>query len=185
MLRKALNQALRWGHVPRNVATLVDVPAARRKVIAPLTQAQARALLKAVKGHRLEALYRLTLSLGLRRGEAPGLRWQNVDLERKTLRVVMALQRFKGKLGLDAPKTRTSTRQLPLPDVLVAALRAHRAVQEVERVESGDEWQEHGLVFPSRMGTASAPSTPRSAAISAASWPSARSRSTNSMNGSA
>lgn len=157
VLRKALNQALRWGHVPRNVATLVDVPAARRKAIVPLTQAQARALLKAVTGHRLEALYRLTLSLGLRRGEALGLRWQDVDLERKTLRVVMALQRFKGKLVLDAPKTRSSARQLPLPDVLVSVLRAHRAAQEVERVEAGDEWQEHGLVFPSRTGSPTEP----------------------------
>lgn len=157
VLRKALNQALRWGHVPRNVATLVDVPAARRKAIVPLTQAQARALLKAVTGHRLEALYRLTLSLGLRRGEALGLRWQDVDLERKTLRVVMALQRFKGKLVLDAPKTRSSARQLPLPDVLVSVLRAHRATQEVERVEAGDEWQEHGLVFPSRTGSPTEP----------------------------
>jgi integrase len=157
VLRKALNQALRWGHIARNVATLVDVPAARRKAIVPLTQAQARALLNAVKGHRLEALYRLTLSLGLRRGEALGLRWQDVDLEHKTLRVVMALQRFKGKLVLDAPKTRSSARQLPLPDVLVSVLRAHRAAQEVERVEAGDAWQEHGLVFPSRTGTPTEP----------------------------
>lgn len=157
VLRKALNHALRWGHVQRNVATLVDVPAARRQAIAPLNQAQARALLKAVHGHRLEALYRLTLSLGLRRGEALGLRWQDIDLERKTLRVAMALQRVKGKLELAPPKTRSSARQLPLPDVLAAALRAHQAAQESERAEAGEAWREHGLVFSTRLGTPTEP----------------------------
>lgn len=157
VLRKALNQAMRWGHVHRNVATLVDVPAARRHTIAPLTLEQARALLKAVQGHRLEALYRLTLSLGLRRGEALGLRWQDVDLEGKTLRIVMALQRIKGKLVLDAPKTRSSARQLPLPDVLVITMRAHHAAQEEERAAAGEEWQEQGLVFPTGTGTPTEP----------------------------
>ena len=155
--RKALNQALRWGHVHRNVATLVDVPATRRHTIAPLTVDQARALLQAVQGHRLEALYRLTLSLGLRRGEALGLRWQDVDLEHKTIRIVQSLQRVKGKLVMDAPKTHTSARQMPLPDVLADAMRAHQAAQEVERVIAGEEWQEHGLVFPTSVGTPTEP----------------------------
>lgn len=157
VLRKALNQALRWGHVVRNVATLVDVPAAKRHVIAPLSQAQALLLLAAVQGHRLETLYRLTLSLGLRRGEVLGLRWQDLDLEGKTLRIAVALQRFQGKLQLMAPKTQLSARQLPLPDVLVAALRAHLAAQEAERAVAGEAWEDHGLVFPTPHGTPTEP----------------------------
>ena len=158
VLRKALNQALRWGHVARNVATLVDVPMARRHPIIPLTSTQARAFLHAVQGHRLEVLYRLTLSLGLRRGEALGLRWQDVDLEGKSIQIAVALQRFKGKLVLTAPKTDTSARQLPLPDVLVTALRVHGMAQELERATAGDTWQEHSLVFPTPHGTPTEPS---------------------------
>ena len=85
VLRRAQNQALRWQHVQRNVATLVDVrrykvpnnedseaSAKAEFVIQPLDEQQARALLGAVAGHRLEALYRVALSLGLRRGEVLG-----------------------------------------------------------------------------------------------------------------
>jgi hypothetical protein len=75
-----------------------------------------------------------------------------VDLERKTLRVVMALQRFKGKLVFDAPKTRSSARQLPLPDVLVSVLRAHRAAQEVERLEAGESGRSTAWSFRAGRG---------------------------------
>jgi hypothetical protein len=75
VLRRALNQALRWQYDQRNVATLVDVPRYRaikneddeastksEFTIRPLDEQQARALLGAVAGHRLEALYRVALS---------------------------------------------------------------------------------------------------------------------------
>ena len=75
VIRMALGQALKWGLVVRNVATLVTPPRAERHEIHPLTPEQARRLLDAARGDRLEALYRVALSLGLRRGEALGLRW--------------------------------------------------------------------------------------------------------------
>lgn len=147
----ALNKALKWGYVVRNVAILADAPGVERRNIQPLTKEQALALLEAVKGHRLEALYRLALSLGLRRGEVLGLRWEDVDLAQATLRISGALQRQQGKLERTAPKTKASNRLLPLPAVLVRALQAHRERQNVER--QSDNWQEHGYVFPSNIGT--------------------------------
>src|SRR5690606_31752583 len=89
VLRRALGQAERWGLVSRNVARLVDVPRPRTdpaKVHA-LTIEQARQLLAAAKGDRLYGLYVVVLMLGLRRGEALGLRWSDVDLDAGTLRV--------------------------------------------------------------------------------------------------
>ena len=81
VLRAALNQALRWELVSRNAAALTDPPRYRAREIQPLTPAQARTLLDAVAGHRLEALISVGLGLGLRLGEALGLRWDAVDLE--------------------------------------------------------------------------------------------------------
>src|SRR3712207_2796632 len=69
VLRHALNQAVRWGLVPRNVATLVDAPTVAVPERQPLTPNQARMLPDAARGDRLEALYRVALSLGLRQGE--------------------------------------------------------------------------------------------------------------------
>lgn len=152
VLRRALNQAVKWGLVPRNVATLVDPPRVRREEVRPFTPEQARAFLVAVQGDRLEALYTVALAMGLRQGEALGLRWQDVDLEEGVLSVRTALQRVDGRLQLVEPKSATSRRTIALPQVAAATLRAHRASQLQERLLAGERWQESGLVFTTRLG---------------------------------
>ena len=153
----ALNVAVKWGYVLRNVAMMVDTPTVERREIQPLTKDQALLILEAVKGHRLEVLYRVALSLGLRRGEVLGLRWEDIDFEQATMRISGALQRQQGRLERTATKTKSSNRLLYLPAVLVVALQAHRQRQDRERQHT--IWQEHGLVFPSKLGT---PLEPRS-----------------------
>jgi len=81
LLRNALRQAERWELVSRNVASLVDPPRIERTEIQPLSLAEARIMLDAAKTDRLGALYSVALAMGLRQGEALGLRWQDVDLE--------------------------------------------------------------------------------------------------------
>jgi integrase len=153
VLRKALNQAMRWGYVVRNVATLVDAPRTTTFTIQPLDQEQAQRLLDAVAGHRLEALYRVALSLGLRRGEVCGLRWEDIDFEQHTLRVTGSLQRQNRKLERSAPKTAASLRTIALPPVLLRVMRQHAERQARERAERGDGWQDCGLVFVAEHGT--------------------------------
>jgi integrase len=153
VLRRALGQALKWGLVARNVAKLVDAPRVEHKVLRPFTPEEAQKFLEAVKGNRLEALYSVALSLGLRQGEALGLRWEDVDLENGTLSVRYALQRIKGKLELVEPKTKKSRRTIALPSVAVNALTKHKMVQEAERQWAADRWQEARYVFTSTIGT--------------------------------
>lgn len=153
ILRKALHQAMQWNYIFRNVATMVEVPRVEKFKIQPLTVEQAQSLLDSVQGHRLESLYRVALSLGLRRGEILGLRWCDVDLNTRMLRIEVALQRVQGRLELSAPKTESSVRSLPLPEVLVRSLHAHRQRQAQESLRLGDAWHDHGLVFPSEVGT--------------------------------
>jgi integrase len=153
IIRSALNQALRWGFVARNVATLVDSPRVRRPEIKPLTPEQARCFLEVAKDDRLAALYAVAIALGLRQGEALGLRWQDVDLDGAMLRVSLALQRVNGKLQLVEPKTDRSRRSVPLPPVAVVALRQHRVHQLEERLLAGERWQNNGLVFTTTIGT--------------------------------
>ena len=153
ILRRSLGQALRWGLVTRNVATLVDPPRIRRTEVRPLTPDQARAFLEAVQGDRLEALYTVALAIGLRQGEALGLRWDDVDLDAGTLTVRNALQRLGPGWELVQPKTTRSRRTVALPGVVLAALRQHRTRQLEERLWAGSRWQEHGFVFTSTIGT--------------------------------
>jgi len=109
--------------------------------------------LKAIKGDRLEALFSVALSLGLRQGEALGLRLQDIDFEARTLRVNYAIQRIEGKLQMVEPKTEGSRRALPLTETILSALRSHRSRQLEERLSLGSHWQETGLVFTSTIGT--------------------------------
>jgi len=106
-----------------------------------------------MRGHRLEALYTIAITVGLRQGEALGLRWQDVDLDAGSLRVRHSLQRIEGRLQLVEPKTERSRRTVSLPGVVVSALREHRVRQLQERLLAGSRWQESDYVFTSTIGT--------------------------------
>ena len=109
LLRLVLNRAVRWNLIARNPALLVDVPQIWRAPVDYLRPKDARRLLDAVKAERLEALYTAALSLGLRRGEALGLKWQDLDLEAGRLTVRRALQRLRSGLQLVEPNPQRPT----------------------------------------------------------------------------
>lgn len=152
VLRRALGQAERWGLVQRNIAKLVDPPRAERPEVHALSPDEARALLTAVRGDRLEALFSVGLSLGLRLGEALALQWECVDLDKARLSVRATLQRVDGRLRCEAPKSDRSRRTLTLPRFTVAALRDHRRRQLEERLLAGPGWEDTGFVFTTKQG---------------------------------
>lgn len=127
----------------------------------------------AVKGNRLEALYRLALSLGLRRGEVLALRrTEDINLAAGTLRIANQLQRINGELVFVPPKTTAGVRLLPLTPVLIDMLQEHKRPQDKERTHK--QWQEHDLLFPSTHGTPLDPRNllrPFKAALDAAQLP--------------
>ena len=92
VLRASLNTAFRDQLVIRNVAAIVKPPRVIGKEVQPLTPEQARRFLDSIRGNRLEALFTVAISIGLRQGEASGLRWRDVDFEAGTLRIRYALQ---------------------------------------------------------------------------------------------
>jgi integrase len=102
---------------------------------------------------RLHALWAVTLAIGLRRGEALGLRWEDVDLEAERLSVRHTLQRTREGLQFTSPKTQRSRRTVELTARQVVVLREHQARQAGEKREAGDRWREHGLVFSTPIGT--------------------------------
>jgi integrase len=146
-LRAALNQAIRWGMISRNVAMLGDPPRGSPYDIRPLDPDEARQFLAAIRGDRLEALYSVALALGLRQGEALGLQWRDVDLDRGLIRVVHQLQRVDSKLTLVSLKTDKSRRTLQLPASTLRGLREHHARQATERKQLGAGWHDRDLVF--------------------------------------
>lgn len=166
VLRGALNAAVADGLIPTNPCKGVELPQPDDEEITPLSPAEADALLGLVdaydldkasgsyRPHRLAALYHVAIRLGLRQGELLGLRWQDVDLERRELRVAGQMQQGARKKG----KTKKAHRTLPLTADLVRILRAHLQNQIEERRLMGEGWNKANLVFVTENGTPIGPS---------------------------
>lgn len=180
ILSRVFEVAFRRGMMPRNPAKLIDSPTAKKQEIKPLTEAEALAVLNAAAGQRNATRWSVGLALGLRQGEALGLRWDYVDLDAGELRVWWQLHRRAHEHGCGTPPTcghrragscpqrrlmlRTGEqhltgglllkepkgkgkRTIPIPPELVAALRAHREVQGLERLMAEGGYVRHDLVF--------------------------------------
>lgn len=152
MLHKALGRAVRLGLTHRNVSDLVDPPRMRHHQMAALNETQARQLLAAATGERLEALYVLALATGMRQGELLALKWRDVDLERCSLQVRATIQRTRVGFVISEPKTAYSRRHIALPKTVIEALRRHRARQHEERLALGEAWEDNDLVFANEVG---------------------------------
>lgn len=153
ILHRALRQALRWRLIPVNPADAVDAPRPERREFRVLALEEVRRLLEATRGDRLEALYAVALTCGLRQGELLGLRWQDVDLDAGTLAVRQQAMRVQGRWVFPEPKTAAGRRSVTLPALTVGALRQHRARQNEERLQIGPAWQDElDLVFTNAIG---------------------------------
>jgi integrase len=165
LARSVLRRALRWaeaeGLVARNVAAVAQGVRLKTAEGRTLTPEQARALLRTIDGHRLEAAFTVALALGLRRGELLGLSWDDLTLDaappRLTVRRSLTRNRLVG-LQLADTKTRGSRRTVHLPGPVLAALCAHKRRPVEERFAAGPEWTSEplgaDLVFRMPLGIA-------------------------------
>jgi integrase len=147
VMHRAIAVATRRGIFHRaNPFALVDRPTPRPKEQHVLTAAEARRILAAARGDRLEALFVLLLTAGLRLGEALGLQWDDVDLERGRASVRRTLVEIGGKMELGPPKTHGSKRAVELGGLAIAALKRRRVTAKREGHGSG-------LIFSTLTGT--------------------------------
>lgn len=147
-LRAALRDAVRTDLIPSNPMDAVDPPegGAVRPARAWTPEEVAR-FLEASKDHRLHTFFRLMLATGLRIGEALALRWEDWQGDRLWVRHTL---RRDGTLG--PPKTPGSMGYLYLDPDTQVALATWQKRLDAER-EQAEDWQEHGLIFPSHRGT--------------------------------
>ena len=173
--RNCLERAIRHAEsndlVGRNVAALVKPPRGRSgRPSKSFTLDQAKALLTAAERTRWHAYVALSLLVGVRTEEARALRWDHVVTwvdDSAGWHPVTTAGFDPARLGEDRyaiyvwrserhggdTKTERSRRTLALPRRCVEALRQHQILQERDRLRAGELWQEHGLVFASRIGT--------------------------------
>jgi integrase len=130
----------------------LDVIGLKVQVGGGLDPVAARTLLSKITDDRLYALYLCAIVLGMRRGELLGLAWNAIDLDEGRLWVRQTLAWVDGQRRIQPPKTRASRRVIPLPEVVVTALRNHRKRQDDDRATAGARWTDTGFVFTNRGG---------------------------------
>lgn len=159
MLHKALDDAVRYSLIARNVCDAVSPPRRRHYEIQPLSMEQAQQFLAIAKGHSLEALFVLAITTGMRRGEMLALKWQDITFSQNTLQVRRIFTRRPGSGYIEAePKTEKSRRSILLAPIVVTLLKQHRTRQLEAKVKAGTQWQDQGLVFCTSLGTPLNPS---------------------------
>ncbi|OLC61706.1 MAG: hypothetical protein AUH89_02285 [Ktedonobacter sp. 13_1_40CM_4_52_4] len=154
MIHKAISDAVMWGVLARNVSDTVEPPRRARYEFKALTMEEALSFLSAAKGHPMEALWLVEITTGMRREEILALKWQDVDLSQGLLEVRRSFTREPGNRYKETqPKTEKSRRSIVLREPAIEALKHLRACQIEAKVEAGETWIEHGLVFCTAVGT--------------------------------
>lgn len=152
-LVRAFGQAQRWGLLSRNPAALVDPPYVPETEILPLSLDEARSLLDAVAGHRLESLYTVAISHGIRMSEAIGAQWSYVDLAAGTFEVWPTLTRTMEGEVVEGGTKNHRRRRFVLTATAVEQLRVHQHRLAEEARVFGDAWTVNNLVWPPQVGT--------------------------------
>lgn len=170
LLRSSFNMAIKRGLLVANPCTHAVVPRVREAELEPYTLEECRRLLLAAAEQPNSARWSVALALGLRQGEALGLKWEDIDFEDRQLRVRRQVQRRSWHHGCGSTepdhrpsqcprkagggwlfedvKSRAGRRTLAIPAPLLQQLREHRREQAAHRLAAGPVWQEHDLVFP-------------------------------------
>jgi integrase len=151
IVHRALKDAVRWGRLARNPADAADPPRGGQKSdgVQSWDAASLRRFLttSAASGDRLHPLWVLLATTGMRRGEALGLRWSDVDLEAGRLRVVQTIIQVRSTVTVGEPKTARGRRPIALDAGTTALLREHRRRSLEDRMLVGPDFVDRGLVF--------------------------------------
>ncbi len=151
ILHRAFKDAVRWSRLARNPADAADPPrgGAKSDGVHAWDSTMLRSFLAASResNDRLHALWVLLATTGMRRGEALGVRWSDVDLDAGRLRVVQTITQVRSKVTVGEPKTAKGRRSIALDDGTVGVIRAHRKLMLEERLLVGPDFNDEGLVF--------------------------------------
>lgn len=162
VLHSMLQQAVYWQMIPYNPASRVRPPKAKKPNINFYDDAQTIALIKALEGEELKfrVIILLTIFTGLRRGEALGLEWQDIDFKNFSLTVRQASQ-YVSAIGIYTkdPKTETSNRIISIPESIIKLLKEYKRKQLEARLRLGDKWIETNRLFVQDNGKPMHPDT--------------------------
>lgn len=154
ILHKALQQAVSNSYIRINPADSCILPRPVRRKLKPLDEDMITAFLKAVQGHPFGELFTVTLFTGMREGEALGLLWDCVDLDKGTVIIDKQLQLIRGSKGQYqmVPTKNSKGRTISIAPYVVTTLRQVKRKQLENRLRYGQCWEDSGFVFTDDLG---------------------------------
>ena len=158
-LKSACAWATENGMLGRNPVATIRRPRVEAKPMTSWSVADARSFLAATSKDRLAVGWALLLTRGIRRGELCGLRWDAVDLEGGTIKILSTRVVVDGKAITSAPKTSAGKRSVPLDPSLLKLLKSHQTKQGAEKLSAGEGYSDGGYVLADELGVPYHPDT--------------------------
>lgn len=160
VIHKALETAVKWGMLSRNIADGVDVPRARRTEMQTWDENEVARFLEVAKSSHYYTLFYTALFTGMRRSELLGLCWQDVDFIFSQLCVSRGLHQLKdGSYVFEQTKSAKSRRKIALSPSAILLLKQHKERQTAERLILGLTLKDDDLVFSTPEGKPLRPNT--------------------------
>ena len=149
VLKRALSQAVKWGLLSRNPCDAVDnIPKPNKKERLTFTTEETLSLLEQLEGNRLQLPVLLAVTTGMRRGEILGLRWKDIDLDKKRLYIrQIVIETRQYGLEVKQPKTDSSSRTIALPQITIDAIKKYRVEQAELCLQLGKGLTPESMLF--------------------------------------
>jgi integrase len=166
LLRTFFNYAVDEGYILKNPCSgkRIVIPGEKDiedKEVEVFTNEEIGILKRHLENHRLKALFLLALGTGLRQGELLALKWSDIDLDNKELRVERSIRQLniinadgtkEYKTIIQTPKSKSSIRTVPIPSSLIPVLKEHKTQQKLEKIKAGPSYIENDFVFTTELG---------------------------------
>lgn len=165
ILKTAFRDAMKRKKMSSNPCDDVELPDNEKEEAQALDADQCMQLLDTAKGSALECFITFTLATAMRRGELIGLRWSDIDLDKKVVKVQRTASYLPDKTTRKyryvetTPKSKSSRRTIPITEFALVSLRSHKIKQLETRLQAGTAWLDKDLVFPGSAGDYSPSST--------------------------
>jgi len=160
LIHIALQTAVKWGLVSRNVADSVEPPKFKRSQMQTWNEDEVNCFLETAKGTQYHALFYTALFTGMRRSELLALRWQDIDFIYSQIYVNRSLHHLKdGSYVFTTPKSERSRRTIALPPSAFLALNEYREVKDSDALLLDKPITDTDLVFSSIEGKPLRPNT--------------------------
>lgn len=160
MLVNALERAVKFDMVIKNVAKLVDPPKESKSTMGVWDVDETLTFLEDAKDSHFYLVYLIAIHTGMRQGEILGLSWDGINLEQGIIYVKQTLSNDGKKLRAST-KTAAGMRTIAIPDELVTELKRHNINQKKHRLQAGTLYADFNLVNTTEIGTPINPSNLR------------------------